>query len=421
MNILYFSQVPFRPVLHGNISTIDKYVSRFKELGHKIHFVLFSEGNTDKNALSEMAQSVETFDIIKAYNLYSRCIDSQGYDIFDSKYQEGLGERIAALCEKYNVEAVICTYIFSSKILEYIPSHIIKIIDTHDKMTDRHLALAANHIKDEMFSCTESDETKYLNRADIIWSRRDEETEYFNRITNSNKAITVTHFEPACFLNKEYKNLHKIGVLASNNQVNYKMICDFVKCFNKKMQKSNANMQLIITGQIKEMLCPRKKKFRFLSNAFYKLINRPDKIKGEYEHLFKKSNIEITGPVDNINDFYDNIDLAIIPITFGTGINVKMVQAMAYGVPVISTECGIKGMDSDSEFHHCKDLNELVEKIFEIYQNPEILETLKDKSEKCYTEFLRNATYNFDKTFEKPKKENEFINCTQSLVTCENK
>lgn len=403
MNILYFSPVPFRPVLHGNISTIDKYVLRLKELGHNVHFVFFDEGGTEISAIQSMTKDVTTFDVIPAEKFRIKK-DAKGYDIFDSRYQEGLGEYIALLCEKYNAEAVICTYVWHSKLLEYLPENIIKIIDTHDKMTDRHLALAANNIKDEMFSCTESEEAKYLNRADIIWARRDEETEYFNRITNSKKAITVTHFEPACFLNKEYKKLHKIGILASNNQVNYKMVCDFVECFNKKMQKVNVDIQLIVTGQVKVMICPRKKTLRFLSNAFYKLINRPDKIKGEHEHLFKKDYIELTGPVDNIDDFYNNIDVAVIPITFGTGINVKMVQAMAYGVPVISTECGIKGMDSNSEFHHCKDLNELVDRIFKIYETPEILTELQAKSKECYTKFLSDATLNFDKTFEKNNK-----------------
>ena len=65
-----------------------------------------------------------------------------------------------------------------------------------------------------------------------------------------------------------------------------------------------------------------------------------------------------------------------------------MVEAMAYGVPVVSTECGIKGMDSTSEYHHCKDIDSLIDKIYETYKNPALLQELAQKSEECYAKFF---------------------------------
>lgn len=399
MNILYYSPIPFYPVRHGNISTINQYVKRLKKLGHNVHFVLLNEADIDDCVKTEMQKDVNTLDVIPFRN--SRFVqDSNGYDVFDSRYQDGLGEEINLLCKKYKIEAIICTYIWQSKILDYVPSNVRKIIDTHDKMTDRHLALAKNNIVQEMFSCTQEDEKKYLNRADIIWARRDEETHYFNKITNSTKAITVTHFEDAMFLKKTYNKLTKIGILASDNQVNFKMVCDFAVEFNKRLRKQKLDIICQVTGNVKNMIFARKKPFRRFSNCYYKMIGRNDKIKGLYEYLFSSKYYDFTGPISNIEDFYNDVDLVIIPITFGTGINVKMVQAMAFGVPVISTECGIKGMLSDVELHHCKDITELVNGIYEIYRNPTKLNFLAHASEQCYDRFLSNATINFDKTFE---------------------
>ena len=401
MNILYFSPVPFEPVRHGNISTINQYVRRLMHKGHSVYFVYLDQSCCSISDIAAMSSLVTKLEVLPCNRKVTPQKNVQGYDIFDSYYQDKLGEYIANFCKMYNIEAIICTYIWYSKLLEYVPKNVLKIIDTHDKMTDRHLALKENHIIDEMFSCTEEDEAKYLNRADIIWARRDEETEYFNKITNSNKAVTVTHFEPEKFLHKKYAKLKTIGILASNNQVNYKMVCNFVGKLNKRMKKEPIDIELMITGQVKIMILPPKKPLRRLSNFYYKVLGRKDKIKGEDAHLFYKDYINLTGPIDDIADFYNNVDLVLIPITFGTGINVKMVEAMAYGVPVISTECGIKGMDSTSEYHHCKDIDSLIDKIYEICKNPALLRELAQKSEECYTKFLDKAMENFDKTFER--------------------
>ena len=398
MNILYFSPVPFEPVRHGNMRRIEQCVKRLMSLGHNVYFVYLQSGIGLDIDFSAMQKSVTHLDIIKSLEQEKKK-DEKGYDIFDNYYEEGLGEKIKELCLKYDIDTIICTYIWHSKLLEFLPDNITKIIDTHDKMTDRHISLKENNIKNEAFSCTEEDEARYLNRADIIWGIREEETEFFNKITNSDKAVTVTHFEPARFLQNKYKKLRKIGILASNNQINYVMICDFIRKLNKRLIKAPLDIEIVITGQVKAMIFPPNKPFRMLSNLYYQLIGRKDKIRGQYKSLFRKKHINVSGPVDNIEDFYRNVDLVIIPIMYGTGINIKMVEAMAYGVPVISTECGIKGMETDSKYHHCKNMDDLIDKIYEVYNTPAMLQKLAEISEDCYTKFLSKATENFDKTF----------------------
>jgi glycosyltransferase involved in cell wall biosynthesis len=398
MNILYFSPIPYFPVLHGNVSTVNKYVSRLNALGHNVHFVLLGTHDIECEDYYKMLTATESFDIIPKKN-QCRKKNKNGYYEFDSLYFDELGESIKYLCEKYKIDTIICTYIAYSKILELVPDNVTKIIDTHDKMTDRHLNLKKNNIKDEFFSCTEEDEAKYLQRADIIWARRDEETEFFNKITNSNKAITVTHFEPAKFLNKNYCELKSIGILASANQVNCKMVGNFIRAFNKAAQGKTFNFSINIAGQVKNLIYPRKKFLRGLSNKYYTIIGRKDKLKGEFIKDTKKDYINFLGSVDDIKDFYNSVDLILIPITFGTGINVKMVEAMAFGVPVLSTECGIKGMESSSKYHHCKNIEQMVDYIFEIQNNPEILNELAAESKMCYEAFYEKSTKNFDKSF----------------------
>ena len=69
-----------------------------------------------------------------------------------------MGEKIRDLCCKHNIDMVLCAYIFQSKLLEYVPNHILKAIDTHDKMSDRYAMLRANKSSHSWFSCTPEDE-----------------------------------------------------------------------------------------------------------------------------------------------------------------------------------------------------------------------------------------------------------------------
>jgi len=86
---------------------------------------------------------------------------------FDGWYEDGLGERIRALCLDCDIDVVFCSYVFQSKLLDFVPSHMLKVIDTHDKMADRYDMLRANGQPLEFFSCTEAEEGAYLRHADL--------------------------------------------------------------------------------------------------------------------------------------------------------------------------------------------------------------------------------------------------------------
>ena len=52
------------------------------------------------------------------------------------------------------------------------------------------------------------------------------------------------------------------------------------------------------------------------------------------------------GLVTDLPAFYDRTRVVISPIRFGAGVKVKTVQALQYGVPVVSTSCGSEGIDT---------------------------------------------------------------------------
>ena len=51
------------------------------------------------------------------------------------------------------------------------------------------------------------------------------------------------------------------------------------------------------------------------------------------------------GHVPNLMDFYGSARAVISPVRFGSGVKIKTVEALQYGVPVVSTEVGAEGID----------------------------------------------------------------------------
>jgi glycosyltransferase involved in cell wall biosynthesis len=60
------------------------------------------------------------------------------------------------------------------------------------------------------------------------------------------------------------------------------------------------------------------------------------------------------GYVPSLDDFYRDADVAIVPIFFGSGTRGKVIEAMAYGSPVISTTLGAEGLQVQPGTHYMR-------------------------------------------------------------------
>jgi glycosyltransferase involved in cell wall biosynthesis len=69
----------------------------------------------------------------------------------------------------------------------------------------------------------------------------------------------------------------------------------------------------------------------------------------------------VTGTVDDVRPFYANAIATVVPLRSGSGTRVKILEAMAAGVPVISTRLGAEGIDAEDGVHQlladsCKEI-----------------------------------------------------------------
>jgi glycosyltransferase involved in cell wall biosynthesis len=61
--------------------------------------------------------------------------------------------------------------------------------------------------------------------------------------------------------------------------------------------------------------------------------------------------IQVTGTVDDVRPFYASAVAAVVPLRSGSGTRLKILEAMAAGVPVISTRLGAEGIDAEGNVH----------------------------------------------------------------------
>jgi glycosyltransferase involved in cell wall biosynthesis len=70
----------------------------------------------------------------------------------------------------------------------------------------------------------------------------------------------------------------------------------------------------------------------------------------EVRQLASMPGIEVTGSVDDVRPFYREALAAVVPLNVGGGSRLKILEAMAAGVPVVSTRLGAEGLSiSDGE------------------------------------------------------------------------
>ncbi len=363
LNILYFSPFPSHPNNHGNQATIQAFGKRFQKMGHRVHFALLESslyGDEDREAMRQCWDSLELIQ-------HSCKLWSDGSDIpFDGWYDESLGKKIRVLCDKHQIDVVFCSYVFQSKLLEYVPAHILKVIDTHDKMGNRYQMLRENGQPVEFFSCTPEEEGAYLRRADIVAARRYEEAKYFDSVTGSESAIVLSHVEEPQFSTREFRSLKRVGIVASANRINLIILHDFLAELGRRCG-DHCSFEVEVAGQVRQMI---------------------GELDDEQRRVFERPWLRMLGFVPDIAEFYDRLDLVVSPVTMGTGINVKSVQAMAYGMPLITTRVGIKGIETRHELHQHESLVQLVSSLLDLSNHQEYLSELAAVSVCRYREFL---------------------------------
>lgn len=323
--ILLISPIPTHPQIAGNRTRIQRLLSSVREMGHEVHFLCVNTEPWKADEEAMMRWWGEHFHLVKyrhpprtlkRYARRLRFLFEPGFlEILpvDYRYDDALDTILAELTRTVTFDVVIVEYIFWSKALECFDGRVLKIIDTHDVFTHRHLLFKQARQPYGWYCTTEREETKALNRADVIIAIQDREREYFSRLTTK-KVITVRHLAPLQPLPSSEGMGARLLFIGSDAGTNIHGIRTFIAETFPRIRQMLPQASLHIAGQI----C--------------------DKI-DDADGCIK------LGVVDDLTSLYKNIDIVVNPIQFSTGLCIKTIEALGYGRPVVTTAAGARGLE----------------------------------------------------------------------------
>ncbi len=75
-------------------------------------------------------------------------------------------------------------------------------------------------------------------------------------------------------------------------------------------------------------------------------------LRPEHQLLARVPGVELVGAVPDERPWFDRSDLLVVPMRMGSGVRLKVLQAMAMGVPIVSTSLGMSGVDAENGTHY---------------------------------------------------------------------
>lgn len=373
-DILVLSPTPTAPTDQGNRKRIYAVCRELQRRGARIHFLHYPHewwfSHAPMDLAREMSAQWDSFHLVPATRpLHGR---AHGEDhTIDEWWDHSIGDYLKWLFSKSHFDAFIVNYTYLSKAFEFAPQETLRILDTHDKFTDRRKLLESNGVAAEFFYTTAAQEAIALDRAHLVWAIKDEEAEFFRSISKT-PCITMPHVEPRTTTVRQRKPEDEgylvLGMLGANNAINRVNARHFVD-------------QAI--PLFRQQLAPVK--IRFAGGMC-----------GGIQDLAEIPGVELMGRVDTVEEFYQAIDVVTVPLAFSTGLKIKAVEAFSAGVPVVAMGHALEGIPVKHPYHRCHTVQELAGACMALAYDSQKLERLRAATVDTYAKVERQAEEAFD-------------------------
>src|SRR5262249_1282497 len=116
--------------------------------------------------------------------------------------------------------------------------------------------------------------------------------------------------------------------------------------------------------------------------------------------LATTSEVRLLGRVDDLNQFYDTLDVVVAPMMFSTGLKIKVAEALAHGKAVVATPNGFDGFSPTDAYHTLESIDDVTRALIRLSRDHSRLEELRSnsasaaqlarqQSEAAYAELMR--------------------------------
>ena len=107
---------------------------------------------------------------------------------------------------------------------------------------------------------------------------------------------------------------------------------------------------------------------------------------------YKYEGVEIFPNVASVEYYYQSSKVFISPILTGGGINIKMLEALSYGIPIVASSHSLRGYEGIEFMKCCNEPDEFAKEIMKLLNNWEYYCSLSENEIKYYKNYNELAT-----------------------------
>ncbi|MFH0259604.1 glycosyltransferase [Vibrio barjaei] len=264
------------------------------------------------------------------------------------------------LLEVNDYEYIVCNYIYTLRVVKELKEacgEAKSIAVTHDALSTIDYQAYEYGIDTSYRACSPSTEASCLNYADKVLAISQSEFDYFESIGVKNTVLceyNAFDFFQDNIINKDNFNNKVIFFAASGNNLNRLGFEQFLNRVWPSIYHLDSEIRMVVCGTI----C--------------------DHFKGSY------LNVEFKGRVENseLNNLMAQASITINPAFLGTGLKIKSVESMCVGLPMVTFEEGVDGLQEydNQAFLIANDWLDFGQKILTLMNDRPLWEHLHDSA-----------------------------------------
>ncbi|MBN1164764.1 MAG: glycosyltransferase [Candidatus Krumholzibacteriota bacterium] len=107
------------------------------------------------------------------------------------------------------------------------------------------------------------------------------------------------------------------------------------------------------------------------------------------------SSLHVVGAVEDIFPYLSNCAVMVLPLRFGSGVRMRMLEAAAMGTPVVSTPVGVEGLPllEGRDYLQAVSAREMAEEVVRLLEDPALANTLGNNARRWAEQHLSLSSY----------------------------
>jgi hypothetical protein len=228
-----------------------------------------------------------------------------------------------AICDELQPVAVFVEYMFASSCLANLSGAPLKIIDSLDVFSRIPETVHSHGLSDPM-ACTEEEERRYLLNADVVMAIQPEEARILKRIVPEKVVITTgVDFDVAFAPCPAGWSADHVMIVGSDNRRNAHGLEQFLAHAWPTIRDAVPSVSLRVCGGVGRHV--------------------PSGVPG----------VCVVGHVPDLGVEYALAAVVVSPVVAGTGLKIKIAEALSYGKAVAATTHGVEGLLPPEESPPC--------------------------------------------------------------------